>query len=139
LFALIAIALTIKLCLQAASVIPSLSRLAFGFRPIVIGYLHLVLLGVISLFIITYILSLKLIRVNRPTTLGFVIFTLGIVVNEFLLMIQGAGDLGYTDVPSVNFLLFLTAIVLFSGALIANAGQINSGYDFNHKEAGYID
>ncbi len=46
------IANTIKLLLQLGSTVPALSKLAFGFRPIVIGYLHLVLLAVISLFII---------------------------------------------------------------------------------------
>jgi len=49
-----AVALSAKLFLQLGSTIPSLSDLAFGFRPIVIGYLHLVLLGVITLFILSY-------------------------------------------------------------------------------------
>ena len=46
------LALTIKFMLQSGSVIPSLSTLAFGFRPIVIGYLHLVLLGFTTLFLL---------------------------------------------------------------------------------------
>ncbi|HSC37921.1 MAG TPA: hypothetical protein VLD19_08630, partial [Chitinophagaceae bacterium] len=65
LFSLWALAVTIKLCLQAGSVIPSLSQLAFGFRPIVIGYLHLVLLGVITLFILSYAVTLRFIHLNK--------------------------------------------------------------------------
>ena len=49
-----AIALSVKLLLQLVSTIPSLSNLAFGFRPIVIGYLHLVLLGVIGVTVYGY-------------------------------------------------------------------------------------
>ncbi|HNF72304.1 MAG TPA: hypothetical protein PLP34_07820, partial [Chitinophagaceae bacterium] len=48
-------ALCIKLLLQLGSTHPALSQLAFGFRPIVIAYLHLVLLGVITLFLLGYI------------------------------------------------------------------------------------
>src|SRR5690606_23248505 len=59
LLGLCGLAYSIKLVLQTASVIPSLSHFAYGFRPIVIGYLHLVLLGVITLFIIAYIITLK--------------------------------------------------------------------------------
>src|SRR5690606_32044907 len=38
LFYIAAVALTLKFTLQMVSVVPSLSQLVFGFRPIVIGY-----------------------------------------------------------------------------------------------------
>lgn len=57
LFALSAFALSLKFLLQLGSTYPPLSTLAFGFRPIVIAYLHLVLLGVITIFIIGYIVA----------------------------------------------------------------------------------
>ncbi|MES1218790.1 MAG: hypothetical protein ABUT20_25015 [Bacteroidota bacterium] len=122
LFILCGAALTIKLCLQTGSVIPSLSKLAFGFRPIVIGYLHLVLLGVISIFIISYILFLRLIPVNRTTITGILVFVSGIILNEALLMIQGMADINYTGIPLLNPLLLIAAIVLFGGLLILNYG-----------------
>ncbi|MEY3762201.1 MAG: hypothetical protein RL281_806, partial [Pseudomonadota bacterium] len=56
-FTLVVIAVSIKLFLQLGSTVHFLSDLAFSFRPIVIGYLHLVLLGVITLFIIGYVLA----------------------------------------------------------------------------------
>jgi hypothetical protein len=43
LFKGIAFCVTLKLLLQFGSVFPAVSKLAFGFRPIVIAYLHLVL------------------------------------------------------------------------------------------------
>lgn len=122
-----AIALTIKLCLQAGSVIPSLSKLAFGFRPIVIGYLHLVLLGIITLFIIGYILAVKYISLNKVTAAGLTVFVLGILFNESLLMIQGIADLSYQGVPFINSLLLLAALILFAGILIINYGIRKTG------------
>jgi hypothetical protein len=123
LFILSGIALTIKLCLQAGSVIPSLSKLAYGFRPIVIGYLHLEMLAVISLFIITYSFAHKLVRINKLSTTGIILFIVGIFLNEILLMIQGVADIQYVGVPFIDFYLFGVAILLFGGILIVNFGQ----------------
>ncbi|OIQ93661.1 hypothetical protein GALL_244200 [mine drainage metagenome] len=115
-----AIALTIKLLLQLGSTIPSLSRLAFGFRPIVIGYLHLVLLGLTSIFIIGYIVSKNLLSVNKTFMKGIYVFVTGIIINEILLMIQGVAGMGYVGIPFINELLLFAAVIMFSGVLLMN-------------------
>ena len=89
LFILAAIALSIKFSLQLCSVIPALSKLAFGFRPVVIGYLHLMFLGVITIFIIAYCILKQFIFTNKFINTGIVIFVSGIILNELLLMVQG--------------------------------------------------
>jgi hypothetical protein len=134
LFVLSGLALSIKLLLQAVSVIPSLSQLAFGFRPIIIGYLHLVLLGVITLFIIAYAIAFKLILLDKITKAGVILFTAGIILNEALLMIQGITDMGYTPLRFINQLLLIAAIVLFSGMIVVNLGQQFRRYDLAHNE-----
>lgn len=113
-----AVALTAKLLLQLGSTVPSLSDLAFGFRPIVIGYLHLVLLGVISLFLLSYFFAGEYIRANKSTSFAVFLFAAGVIINEVLLMIQGVSAMSYTGVPFINELLLGTAIILFSGALL---------------------
>jgi len=132
LFLLCALALTIKLSLQSASVIPSLSKLAFGFRPIVIGYLHLVLLGVITLFILSYCIGFRLVPVNKATAGGVIVFTAGIIVNEILLMMQGVQDLNYQSVPYINEMLFAAALIMLAGIGMINYGQRFTGHD-RHK------
>lgn len=132
LFVLCAIAVTIKFLLQAISVIPSLSYLAFGFRPIVIGYLHLVFLGVITLFILAYMTAYRLITINNLTQAGILIFTFGIIVNEVLLMIQGVADLSYHALPIINPLLFVAALILFSGMAITVYSQRFREKDLAH-------
>lgn len=121
-----AIALTVKLLLQMGSTVPSLSQLAFGFHPIVIGYLHLVLLGIITLFILGYIFANSYFSVNRITLAGTIIFTSGIIINEVLLMMQGTAAILYKSFSNINDLLFCTAIILFTGMLLINAGQRKS-------------
>ncbi|MHB8259200.1 MAG: hypothetical protein ACYDEC_02945 [Bacteroidia bacterium] len=118
LLSLSAIALTIKLLLQAASTYPPLGQLAFGFRPIVIGYLHLVLLGVVTIFLIGYIVINSFITLNRKTNFGILIFISGILINEFLLMLQGVSALNNETIPYTNELLLLAAVIMFSGLIL---------------------
>ena len=114
------IALSIKLLLQLLSTIPSLSQLAFGFRPVVIGYLHLMLLGVISLFLLGYILANQLIKIGRYTKMGSIVFIIGIIVNQMLLLVQGASAMNYIGIPYINESLFAAAILMFIGLVFIN-------------------
>jgi len=118
LLCLSAIALSIKLLLQLGSTIPALSTWAFGFRPIVIGYLHLVFLGIFSIFILAYALQNKYLAYTNKTTLGTWIFVAGIFFNEVFLMAQGVGGIKYEAVPYVNELLLAAACIMFTGLLI---------------------
>jgi hypothetical protein len=114
------IACTIKIALQQFSVIPFLSDLAFGFRPIVIGYLHLVLLGVITLFLVGYIVSSGFIVARKMTFYGIGIFVAGIFLNELLLMTQGIGAISDVMIPNLNVALLFVALIMFSGLLVLN-------------------
>ena len=75
---IIAITGSIKFCLQLGSTIPSISQLAFGFRPIVIAYLHLVLLAFLSLLLIAYMFLKELVDISKIAFIGMIIFVLGI-------------------------------------------------------------
>jgi hypothetical protein len=111
----VSIALSLKFLLQLGSTIPVLSQLAFGFRPIVIAYLHLVLLAIISLFLLFYIYANELITFNKQIKKGLIIFTIGVLLNEIILAIQGIASFSYTLIPLVNEMLFGAAIILVSG------------------------
>ncbi len=122
------IALSIKLLLQLVSTIPFLSQLAFGFRPVVIGYLHLMLLGVISLFLLGYILASHLFKINYYTKIGSIVFVTGIIINQLLLLVQGIEAMNYIGIPFINESLFVVAIVMFMGLVL-----INIQNEYNHK------
>lgn len=114
------IAMTIKLFLQLGSTIPKLSNLAFGFRPIVIGYLHLVLLGFTSLFILGYAMYSGVITSGCRSRAGIIIFISGIILNEMALMVQGVAAMGYIVVPYINEFLVLISLIMFTGLLVLN-------------------
>lgn len=108
-------ALSIKFLLQLGSTIPALSQLAFGFRPIVIAYLHLVLLAIITLFLLFYIFVNHIFLINKKIKFGIILFSIGVLFNEVILAIQGIASFSYTLIPHVNGMLFGAAIILVTG------------------------
>jgi hypothetical protein len=114
----VAVACSGKLLLQLGSTIPALSQLAFGFRPIVIAYLHLVLLAVISLFLLFYIYVNHFFFIRKPIKFGITLFSFGVFMNEMVLAVQGIASFSYTIIPFVNELLFGVAAIMVSGIVI---------------------
>ena len=112
------IALSLKFILQGLSTVPSLSILAFGYRPIVIGYLHLVFLGFASFYIIGYLLQQQLIPAQTYSRPGLVLFVSGALLNEVFLLIMSIGDIEYTGMPIVNYFLLIVALMMFTGLVL---------------------
>ncbi|MFT3904580.1 MAG: hypothetical protein QM727_15520 [Niabella sp.] len=123
-FYVAAIALTLKFLLQAISVIPSLSQLVFGIRPIVIAYLHLVLLGVYSLFFIGFLFFNGWVISTKIARIASFAFLAGVVLNELLLAIQGFTAFAYIPVPYINQMLLVAALILLLSAIILSLSQI---------------
>ena len=109
--------IAVKLFLQLGSTVPIIGKLAFGFRPIVIAYLHLILLAIISSFLLVYIFTNQLVASNTMIKKALAIFVIGIFLNELVLAVQGIASFSYTIIPHVNEMLFGVAIILFSGIL----------------------
>jgi len=114
--------LTLKFVFQLLSAIPSLSQFVFGVRSIIIAYLHLILLGVISLFLLYYVYANKFLTPNKTTKNGLISFAFGIFLNEFILAIQGMSAFGYILVPKINELLFGAALVMFTSLIFVVVG-----------------
>ena len=122
LLGLSAVALSVKLILQLGSTVPVLSTLAYGYRPIVIAYLHLISLGVITLFLLGYVMNEKMLPLHQKVNTGIMVFASGILLNELLLMVQGVAALFNTLVPFINELLLFAAAILFTGMVFLNLG-----------------
>lgn len=125
-FLLVLIAMSIKVLLQLGSTIPWLSTLAFGFRPIVIGYLHLVLLGIVTLFLLSNYLSNQDFEFKKSIQAGLNIFVLGFFLNEIILLIQGSSAIKYFSVPFANEGLLSASALMLLGISIIARGFIRS-------------
>lgn len=109
------LAVFIKLLLQALSAIPSLSQLVYSFRPVIIAYLHLVLLVIITLFILSYFYQMNVLRIRKSTPYWTVILVAGIVGNELLLALQGGVSLIGVFIQYIPFGLVIVSAIMVCG------------------------
>ncbi len=123
----IALALSVKLLLQLGSTLPLVSKLAFGFRPIVMAYLHLVLLLIMSGFLLTFLYATRVLQVTRLTTAALLVFFCGAILNECVLATEGIASFSYTVIPRINEILFGVALILFAGAFMMVLSQFRTG------------
>jgi len=122
---LVSMAMTLKFLLQLVSTIPVVSKLVFGFRPIVIAYLHLVLLLIISVFLLSFLFGIGLLRQSRPSHIAIMIFVSGVILNEIVLATQGIAAFSYTIIPYANEILFGIALVILTGACTLAVSQFS--------------
>lgn len=111
-------AMVIKTGLQTASIFPEISKLAFGFRSIVIAYLHLVLLAFTTLFLLGYLLWNGFISHHKTALLALFMFVFGVFANEFVLMVQGIASFGYVLIPHLNEMLLAVSLFMFLSLII---------------------
>lgn len=87
LFALIAF--YIKIVLQFLSAFPVIADLAYGVRNFTIGFLHIVFLGFVTVFLIGWLAQLKLVNLNNKVAQkGVWLFLSGFILSELLIFLQ---------------------------------------------------
>lgn len=122
--ALIALAsFVIKMVFQALTIIPSLGALIFTNRPVIIGFLHLVLLGFITLYLLADFIQSGLLSGKKSTVFAIWVFIAGILLNEVTLFMQGFGFMLMMSSSFSNWLLLAAGACLFSGALLITISE----------------
>lgn len=118
-YALALISFMLKILFQFLSVIPEIAQMAYQYRNFVIGFIHLMMLGIITGFLFAFILNSSMVRIkSKLLKLGVYFFIVGFIGTEFLLLAQGIYFyLGLGMMPGYNVLLFLFSIFLPTGIL----------------------
>ena len=106
---------SLKLTFQLLTTIPSINHWAHDFKPLVVAYLHLILLGVITLFILFYIYASHLFHYNLAVRNGLILFISGFILNETALGIQAYGILINVNAIYSNELLIGASILMVLG------------------------
>jgi len=120
-----AISFLLKMVMQVGTIFPPLGNAVYGDRPVIIGFLHLVFLGFVTFFILAILAEKNYFTINkRIIVFPIIVFTIGIMANELLLMLQGLGILFNTNNDIYKWLLWGTAIVLFTGAILIACTRI---------------
>lgn len=113
LWVLASVAFIIKIVLQVLTLVTPLGRFAYGFRPVVVGYLHLVVLGFVSFLIVGFLILNKLMKADK---VGLAIFITGVIANEVILGVQCV--IGYfwgSGTPMAVYWLLGAGVVMMTG------------------------
>ena len=78
--------LAVKLVLQLLSALPWFARLAFSFPDFVIGYLHWVFLGVVSIALFAFLAHNRLLQLSKR---GFYVYFIAFLITEALIFYKG--------------------------------------------------
>ncbi|MBX0332315.1 hypothetical protein K3G39_03610 [Pontibacter sp. HSC-14F20] len=114
----------LKLALQTASAFPYMADLAYKLRYFIIGYLHLSLLGFVSLFVLAFLLQQGLYQLGRYGGIGLTLFLAGFFCTELMLFGQGTLLwLGLMALPSFNWLMFWASVPMPLGLALFFLGQ----------------
>ena len=103
----------VKLLLQTLSVFPYFADLAYQFPDFIIGYLHWVFLGIISLALFGLTTSFDLLTLSQKL---MSLFLIGFAASELLIFYRAMAQ--WLDMPLPSqflFALFLASLVLFIG------------------------
>lgn len=124
-------AFVLKVVLQFFSAHPQVGHLAFAYRSIIIGYLHLVFLVFISLYLLAHLAEHNFIPAStRLGKSGLLLFSLAVIANELLLAVQGFTAIYSLYVPAVDLLLFANTLLILAGAVLlfisAMQGKVKS-------------
>jgi hypothetical protein len=110
----------LKVLMQTAVAIPQVAVLAFTVRNFVIGFIHLNMLGAISLMLFAMaLLEGWFISTHRTARIGLALFTGGVLLSEALLFGQGsAWWLGWGNLPGYYAWLVAVSIPIPVGVLV---------------------
>lgn len=118
-------ALVLKMTIQSAVAIPAIAEIAYTIRLYVIGFIHLILLGMLSAWLFSLFAAAGVLYLNRITRLGLVLVLGGIAISELLLFLQGTlfwARVGF--LPNFYEWLFAGSVWMPVGIVIMLLGQV---------------
>ncbi len=120
-------AFLIKILMQSLTFVDSINVLVFGNRPMIMGFLHLIFLGFVTLFVMTYFSQRGYLDVkSKFTRFALMVFTIAILINETLLMLQGLGNMFLTSSPLFPWYLWGAGILLLAGTILIAGARIRT-------------
>ncbi|MFS8512885.1 MAG: hypothetical protein LOD87_04075, partial [Planifilum fulgidum] len=93
--------------------------LVYDTRSVVIGYLHLTLLGFVSFFILIQYIMAGIWEADKQAVHGISVFYAGFLLNELLLFMMGLAE--WIEAPQLPFRLeglLLAGLMLLAGILL---------------------
>ncbi len=109
----------LKTFFQSFTIFPVIGDAIFGNRPIIMGFLHLVFLGFVTLFILAHFIKKDLLNSKiKWTGISIVVFAVAVILNELFLISQGFAAMLVGGSSIFPWLLWTTGVLLFVGSVL---------------------
>lgn len=123
-----------KVGIQGMVILPFVARMAYTIRNYVIGFVHLLMLGVLSLFFFALLTQeTRIFARNGAHRVGLALFLIGLLLSEGLLFLQGTlfwAKLGF--LPHYYPALFSASICMPAGLLVMWAAGLLQSTDISN-------
>jgi hypothetical protein len=131
------ISFAIKMILQFFIVIPDIGHIVFGYRPIIIGFLHLVFLALVTFYILAEHVEAGDYAFPGKKSFGrnaLIFFSAAIFLNETVLLFQGFGIFLQASSPVFAWLLWISGLALLTGAILILSAWLRQKPTKSHVE-----
>jgi hypothetical protein len=119
-------AFVLKMVFQSMTLIHLVGALVFPNRPVIIGFLHMVLLSFITLYLLAHMIQVGHLRANSATRFAVFFFASAVTLNTVVLMLQGLTIMLQQNSTAFPKILWLISIALFAGTILLLIARINS-------------
>ena len=117
-----------KIIIQTAVIVPQIGVVAYTIRNFVLGFIHLLLLGMATCFLLGFAAHENLISLAvKGAKAGLAILMTGIILSEFILFGQGVllwGEMGF--LPAYYNLIFGVSVLMPVGLVVFAYSQFTS-------------
>ena len=129
LFLIALISFVIKIIIQTAVIVPQIGVVAYTIRNFVLGFIHLLLLGMATGFLLGFAANENIILLkNKMAKAGLLFLLAGIILSELILFGQGVllwSQVGF--LPAYYILIFGVSVLMPAGILLFIYPQYFSG------------
>ncbi|HTJ48133.1 MAG TPA: hypothetical protein VL443_01685 [Cyclobacteriaceae bacterium] len=105
----------IKSFLQLLSAHPDIAKLAYEVRPFVITYLHLVVIGVITFFLLAWYIETNLVKLK--SSISIILLVVGFAGSELTMLLSGISQFDGFHLYQTQVLFLFSACLLFGIAM----------------------
>lgn len=123
-----AVSWILKVIVQTLVIIPQVAVISYNLRPLMIGFIHLTMLGFVSGFLLGILFHAGVLKIRDGAALsGARLFIIGFVVTELLLFVQGLFYwMRWGQLPYYYELIFGASVLLPLGILVILLNQARS-------------
>lgn len=127
LFILASLAFLSKIIIQLMLVLPAFMEVAYTIRNLIVGFIHLILLGIFTPYVFAFIKASGLFNYNKVAKAGVGIFIAGFIFTELVIFIQGGMFwMAWGFMPAYYQGLMIGTILLPAGLIMIFLGMKKS-------------